>query len=444
MFHNHSRSRNRQRVRHLLYFVMRRHLLFLSHVTPFPPDNGCTSRTLNMLKQLRLDFDITLLAFSRRNHQPGAAAREFARRELTALGFDTGEPVPVPGELSLARRSADHLLGAISGRPYTVFQYRSDAFGRQLRAALARQPFDVVHLDAIDLHGWLPQVPGLPVTCTHHDIESDHLRQRADTMRSSVLAWHVRHQADLVESLERQLCPEIALNIVCSDADARRLTTIASGSRTLVAPNGVDTTYFVPSSTDVIPDRVFFVGPTYTFPNRDAVEHLLQEIWPRVRERRPGATLHVAGGGAPETLARFAKEPQVTVLGRVPDIRPHLAAASCVVVPIRYGGGTRIKILDAWAMSKPVVSTSRGAEGLDARDGENLILRDDAAAFATAVCDVLADRALRLRLGREGYTTVNKRYSWAAVGESLRESYHAVIDRHAARAMRGRVLQPTC
>ena len=406
--------------------VRRPHLLFLSHVTPFPPDSGCTNRTLNTLRQLQLEYDITLLSFSRRNHQRDAEARAAARHALLALGFRAGEPVVVQGERSRVRRALDHLRAAIAKRPYTTFQYRSASYGAQLRDVLATRPPDVIHLDAIDLHSWLPHLPAVPVTCMHHDIESDHLRQRAATMRVNVLARHVRRQADIVARMESELCPRMALNVVCSDEDARRLAQIAPESPILVIPNGVDTTHLAPLPGVTVPERVVFVGPTYTYPNRDAVEYLLAEIWPLVRRRHPRATLHLIGGGPADVTARFATVDGVTVAGKVPDIRPHLATASCVVVPIRYGSGTRIKILDAWAMGMPIVSTSRGAAGLAARDGENLLLRDEAAAFAAAVCEVLEHQPLAARLGENGRATVVSNYSWDSIGRTLRAGFRRI------------------
>jgi glycosyltransferase involved in cell wall biosynthesis len=401
---------------------MRPHLLFLSHFTPYPPESGCTSRTLNVLKQLRSEFDVSLVMFSRRNHQRDSEARASARDALAQLGFRmVGFPVPVAGERSPLRRIADHLRGAMTNRPYTVYQYRSAEFGRQLQETMAWRRPDIVHIDALDLHAWLPNVPCVPVTCTHHDIESEHLRQRAANARNPLVAAHIRRQADLIEGLEQRLCPgRISLNCVCSELDGARLTKIAPESRTVVVPNGVDTDYFSPMEERETPGRVVFVGPTFWFPNRDAVEFLLDDIWPRVLERTPSATLHLIGNGPAEARARYARYPGVTVLGRVPDIRPHLAEASCIVAPLRYGGGTRVKILDAWAMAKPVVATTLGAEGLDAEEGREILLRDDPAEFADAITSVLCDPVLRKRLARAGRALVESRYAWNVVGARLR------------------------
>ncbi|HEX5436686.1 MAG TPA: glycosyltransferase family 4 protein, partial [Gemmatimonadaceae bacterium] len=264
--------------------------------------------------------------------------------------------------------------------------------------------------------------------CTHHDIESDALRQRAGSRRSPLLARYISLQADRVERVERELCPRFAMNVVMSAVDAERLVARAPGAKTQVVPNGVDTEYFETQPlTAATPGRVTFTGGTYVYPNRDAVEHLLADIWPKIRDRAPNATLHLIGRHAAADQMRYEREPGVRALGHVDDIRPHVAEAACTVVPVRVGGGTRIKILDAWAMGRPVVSTSRGCEGLAAVDGENVLIRDAPDEFADAVVQVLADARLRAQLARCGRATVERHYSWQAIGQCMRAAYMQLV-----------------
>ena len=200
-------------------------------------------------------------------------------------------------------------------------------------------------------------------------------------------------------------------------------------------PNGTDVEYFQPRQLAPIPGRVAFVGPTYSFPNRDAVEFLLEEIWTLVRRDVPGATLQLIGRNAGGDRARYAAVPGVQPLGHVADIRPPLAHAACCVVPIRIGGGTRLKILDAWAMGKAVVSTSIGCEGLDAIDGANILIRDTPAEFAAAVAAVLNDDRLRERLERNARRTAVETYSWDVIGRRLRAAYDGLLDSGAETAL---------
>jgi glycosyltransferase involved in cell wall biosynthesis len=395
------------------------------------------NRTFNILRQLQVEYDVDLVAFSRLCHQPDRVAREAAWGALRSDLAFVAEPTPIPNEHSVLRKTLDHLRSVVSGRAYTYYEYDSRQFAKRLHALLRTRTPDLVHLDSLDLHRWLPELPRVPIACTHHDIDSELLRLRARRLDHIVLRRYLLLQAARVERLERELCGRLALNVVVSEVDAQRLRALSPGAATVVVPNGTDTAYFLPNGTESVAGRVAFVGPTSSHPNRDAVEFLLQEIWPKVRAANGSASLQLIGRNRPEDRARYDAEPGVTALGHIPDLRPALAAASCCVVPIRIGGGTRLKILDAWAMGKAVVSTAIGCEGLDAVDGENILIRDTPDALAGAVLQVLRDPHLRARLERNGRRLAMTTYSWDVVGQRIRSAYAGLLDRsalcHAAR-----------
>ena len=407
----------------------RSRLLFLSQSLPFPPHSGVTNRTYNLLRQLQMEFDVTLLAFSRRNHQPDAKTRGSARDALAAELTTVREPATIASENSRFEQVLSHGLSVLTARPYTYFDYGSRALGRQLAEELKDQPPGLVHMDSLDLHRWLDQLPGgSPVACTHHSIESELLRLRADRIRPRALGAYMNLQASFIERVEKRLCPRFALNVMMSDLDGERLRALAPGSKTLTVANGVDTEFFTPGEGDpAIGGRVVFLGPTYMFPNRDGLDFFLAEIWPSVRRGVPDATLHTIGKNPPHDKDRYQAAPGVTCHGYVPDIRPTMLQASCSIVPLRVGGGTRLKILDAWAMGRAVVSTSIGAEGLDVNDGENALIRDNPGEFAEAVTRVLRDRELRLKLERNARRTAVDVYSWDRIGATMREAYRALI-----------------
>ncbi len=409
-------------------------VLMLTQSLPYPPHSGVANRTLNVVRQLQLDYDVDLVPFCRLNHQPDSAARDAAWRALQTVASSVAEPTPIPNEHSTVRKIWDHLRAVVRGRAYTYYEYESRAFADRLHAALRRHRPDLVHFDSHDLYRWLPDLPPAPIACTHHNLESELLRLYTIGLRPAPLRWYVRWQAERIEDLERRLCPQFALNVMVSEVDAQRLRTIAPGATTVVVPNGTDTDYFQPTRAASVPGRVVFVGPTYSHPNRDAVEFLLQDIWPRIRNVDASATLHLIGRGAQADQARYAAEPGVMPLGHVRDIRPVVADADCCVVPIRIGGGTRLKILDAWAMGKAVVSTSIGCEGLQAIDGENILVRDTPEGLAGAVVDVLRDATLRARLERNARRTAVESYSWSVVGQGLRAAYDRLLGRDARQA----------
>lgn len=410
-------------------------ILFLSQCLPYPPHSGVTSRTFNVLKQLQQEFDVVLLAYFRRNHQPDPDARQAARRALEKCVTRVGTPVAIRAEHAITRRLWDHLRSVLTGRAYTYYEHESRDYRDQLQRALAEAPPALIHLDGLNLHGWLPDLPPVPQVCTHHNIESDVLRLRAARTTSPLLRRYVLHQAGLVAGLERRLSPRFRLNVMMSELDGERLRRLAPGARTIVVPNGVDTTFFVPDpSRAVVPGRAVFLGGTYVFPNRDGVEYLLQDIWPDIRAAYPAATLQLIGQTPEEDRARYERVSGVACLGFVPDVRPHVAEAGCCVVPLRVGGGTRLKILDAWAMGKAVVSTSLGCEGLETVDGDNILVRDDPKDFARAVVDVLSDAGLRNKLERNARKTAERRYSWDSIGERLRAAYRDITESRFGRA----------
>ena len=404
-------------------------LLFLSHCLPYPPHSGVATRTFNILRQLHAAYDIDLVAFSRVNHQPDRAARDAAWQALRGTAAFVAEPTPIPNGQSALRRVWDHLRSVLSGHAYTFYEYESSAFAERLGAVLRSRTPDLVHLDSLDLHRWLPDLPSAPVACTHHDIDSELLRRRARRLDGAARRRYLLLQVARLERLERELCPRFALNVMMSEVDARILRGLAPGAVTTVVPNGTDTEYFQPNGAETVAGRLVFVGPTHSHPNRDAVEFLLEEIWLIVRAGNHATSLRLIGDNAPTDRSRYNAVAGVTALGALPDIRPALAEARCCVVPIRIGGGTRLKILDAWAMGKAVVSTAIGCEGLEATDGENILIRDTPDAIAQAVLQVLRDAPLRARLERNGRRQAVERYSWSLVGRGIRSTYDGLLGR---------------
>ncbi len=409
---------------------MSHRILFLSQCLPYPPHSGVTNRTFHILEQLAKGFSVVLTPFFRVNHQPDGDALNASHHALQRTVSYVARPSPIPAEHSRVRRAWDHLRSVVLRRPYTHYEYASTAFRKELRRSLAQGPPSLIHLDSlVDLSRWVRDLPQVPVVCTHHNIESDLLRQRAAHMKSPILRTYVRHQADLVERVERTFAPRCALNVMTSKVDAERLAALAPNAVTLVVPNGVDTDYLAPlKDIPVVPGRVVFLGPSYVFPNHDGLDYCLRSIWPGIRRCYPSATLQLIGRTGALDQAQYEAVPGVTCLGQVPDIRPYLAAACCCIAPLRVGGGTRLKILDYWAMGKAVVSTALGCEGLNAVDGENIVIRDDPEAFGRAVVSVLLDPRLRSQLEAHARQTVERTYSWDIVGVGLRGAYQHLID----------------
>jgi glycosyltransferase involved in cell wall biosynthesis len=398
-------------------------LLFLSQTLPYPPDSGTAIRSYNVLRLLARDYDVTALCFYRRATTPDLAGSLAALRAMVPVV----EAFPIEQEHSRARLLWDHARSVLTGRAYTAFAYESAAFTHALRSHLERETFALAHLDSLDLGAYVPALAGVPVVAVHQNVESALLRRRAANESSAARRLYLRMQARLMKKEERRWSPRVALNLAVSDADAAELRALVPNARFEMIPNGVDVDTFVPSNV-ASEDGIVFVGGMSWFPNADALEFFDEEILPLVRARDDTVKVTWVGRAKPEVIARYAKR-GIQLTGHVDDIRPYVAKAACYVVPLRIGGGTRLKILDAWAMGKAVVSTSVGCEGLEAVDGQNILIRDDPAAFAAAVTTVLHDTGLRAALERNARVTAEQRYSWNVIGETMRRFYGEVLAR---------------
>lgn len=411
-------------------------LLFLCQTLPYPPDGGVKIRTYNVLRLLSETFEVTALCFYRTascRTSESVQASIKGLRDLAAV-----EAFPIPQEHSRPRLFWDHLRSVASGRVYTKFVYESEAFRSSLLHLLGRTRFDAVHVDSLDLSAYLPLFVELPVVCTHHNVESALLRRRAEAEESPLRKVYMLNQARMMAREEERWCDRVALNATVSDADRATLQQRIPGGRFTVVPNGVNTDQFKPHAGRE--EGIVFVGGTTWFPNKDGLEFFSAEILPLLC--RAGQTPPVRWvGRASDEEIRASATRGIEMTGYVDDIRPYVHNAACFVVPLRVGGGTRLKILDAWAMGKAVVSTSVGCEGLDARDGENILIRDTPQGFADAVSEVLADKNLRERLGSAARDTAVHTYSWEVIGKNMVGEYMALLPQfpHEQEPCRDRV-----
>ncbi|HEV8197481.1 MAG TPA: glycosyltransferase family 4 protein [Gemmatimonadales bacterium] len=403
-------------------------ILALAQCLPFPPHSGVTNRIYHVLAGLQRRFVVFLVPFLRRLNHPTPAAAAAAHARLSQELSWVAEPIRIPGEWNRVRWLFNHAASAMSHAPFIRFEYAEAGFGRAIQEALTRCAPALIHADSLDLYQWFPGLPAVPLAVTHHNIESELLRIRAGVAASPPVKGYINMQARRLEVLERSWAPRVATNVMMSALDAERLRALAPSCSTFVVPNGVDVEYFRRSAgATPDPTRVVFLGPTAIYPNRQAVDWFLEGSWAGVRKDAPSAALDLVGAARPVDAARYGATPGVTVHGHVPDVRPYLAGAAVSIVPIQVGGGTRLKILDAWSMGTPVISTTVGCEGLATVDGENIIIRDDPAEFAEAVSALLRDRARAQRIGAAGRDTAVRSYAWEAITDRLGDHYQQLI-----------------
>ena len=412
--------------------VERLSVLFVSPMAPSPPRFGAQARTHGLLTHLAQDHDVTALVLHDDDATP-AASGEAMRAYCREVTF-----VKNPNGAAGWRRRALQLRSWLSGRSYQRHLFAVPAFQQALDRVLRARRFDVVfvnfpYLGHYDVRQSPPGTEPPAVVVDSHDVGYDLARQVAG---SAAAAGQRLHATLNWRKLKREeLAAYTAADgvCVCSAADQRRLAADAPSATTVVIPNAADVERLQPRPTDPAPDgrTVLFFGLLSTVPNVDGVTFFLREIWPRVAEARPDARFAIVGADPAPAIAAQAG-PRVTIVGPVDDLRPHLAAAAAVVVPLRLGSGTRLKIVEAWAMARPVVSTALGAEGLEAEHGRHLLIADDPAEFARAVVRVLDEPALAADLGRAGRALAAERYSWRGAARALEDFFRRLLARRSA------------
>ena len=394
-------------------------VLLLSPIAPSPPRFGAQARTHGLFTNLARRHEITAVIVHDDEGVPQESG-EIMRSYCKDVHF-----VRNPHRASGWPRRLLQLRSWISLKSYQRLNSMVPGLQTRLDEILTGQRFDFVvvnfpHLAHYRLRQSPPGTLAPAVIIDSHDVHYDLARQVAMSASSFGRRLHARINWRKLQREEVAAYEDAEGVCVCSVADQRRLAKDAPAARTVVVPNAADIEGMRPRSSDpaASADLVLFFGLMATVPNVDGVIYFVREIWPRVLAARPAAQFLIVGANpAPEV--RALEGSGVNVVGPVDDLRPYLSRASVVVVPLRLGSGTRLKILESWAMARPVVSTSLGAEGLEMIAGRHLLVADDPEGFAAAVVRILSDRELAAGLGAAGRALVSELYSWQGVAEIL-------------------------
>jgi glycosyltransferase involved in cell wall biosynthesis len=347
------------------------------------------------------------------------------------------DPAAIPAALSgadpaaVARKRRGQLRSLLSPRPYQYYAYRSRAMQARLDV-LARERWDLVQVEFSQMAYYrLP--PGVPAVLDLHNIEYEVLARVAQAPGTGLVRYlYNRAEALKFRRDEPALWRRFTALLTTSERDRRGVLAHLPGARVTVVPNGVDTAFFHPANGGGAghAPRLVFTGMMAYYPNQDGAGYFVEQIWPLVRRAEPRASLTLVGAEPPPAVQALARAgPGIAVTGAVPDVRPYVWDAAVCVVPLRIGGGTRLKILEALAMEKAVVSTALGCEGIEVRPGETLVVADPPAAFAAATVDLLRDPARRAALGQAGRRLVLERYDWAAAVRPMFAAWEQLIDR---------------
>ena len=409
----------------------RLNILYVSQMPASPPRFGAQARIHGLMTQLARRHDLTaaMLVDDEFDADECRGAMQAYCREVVL--------VPNPyGRQGLAKRLLQ-VRSLASIRSFERLRVTLPALQESLDRILRAKRFDVVNLEFpylghYDLRQAPPGKKPPALVVDSHEIAYDLTRQFARAGGSVGRRVYARANWRKLRREELRTYRDADGVYVCSTNDEQRLLDEAPGLRTTVVPNAADVDYYQPRPTDPRPDgrTVVYFGLLSTIPNIDGVTHFVQDIWPPIAERRPDARLKIIGGRPPPSLLALAG-PRVELTGFVPDLRPHLAAAAAVVVPLRLGGGTRLKIVEAMAMGKAMVSTTLGAEGIDAVPGRDILIEDEPMAFADAVVRLLAEPGLGAHIGQSARRLAVNRYSWSEAARTLEAFYGRILEKTA-------------
>jgi sugar transferase (PEP-CTERM/EpsH1 system associated) len=397
-----------------------------------PPTSGAEYRCLYLAAQLSRHMAVTHVGFRPAGAPPPTIPDSPSHRFIG---------VPRPGSY----RVQDLVAGVFGSVPFTVRNYTRPAMSGVLERLLREQHFDIAVLEGVHLGGYLTLLRSAEcrpaVVCDWHNVESEILRRYSLAARGPLRKFYARMAAGRLERYERWFVNQCDMHVVVSERDREALVHRYGASvPVVVIENGVPLDYFSAAGKDVgerPPFRVLFSGAMDYHANVEAVSWFGSEVWPAVHAAAPQAVFTIVGRNPAPEVRALAGRPGIEVTGTVPDVRPYYREASVAVVPLRVGGGTRIKILEAMAAGVPVISTALGAEGLAAEPSRHYVLADSVEQMRSSLLSLLQNPHEGARLTDAARDLIRRRYDWAALGDDLAGHLMGLASRyrHAAQTV---------
>ncbi|WDE05006.1 glycosyltransferase [Thalassomonas viridans] len=394
-------------------------ILFITTRLPYPANEGHQIRTYNLLKRICPAHEVHYLSLQRKDDDPSAAAHlETMCRSVQVF--------PIANEHSKVRFAKDLLQGFLSSTPFVVRKYFSRDLARAIEEKLAAESFDLVHFDMLPLAQYAGLLGQTPYVLNNHNVESLLLKRRAENAAFLPEKIFFNNQAKSLHHFEVNACQQAKETFVCSPIDADILNSLSPAANISVVENGVDTGFFSPGKQEQTANSLVFVGGMGWFPNKDGMIFFMEEVMPKILAHIPDARLTLVGKSTGIEIPGALRD-HITVTGFVDDFRPIVAGAAVYILPIRVGSGTRLKLLEAMAMGKAIVSTSVGAEGIDLTADENIIYADDAEAFARGIIALLTDQTKTASFGHSARELATGKYDWDIIANKLLSSYNTII-----------------
>ncbi len=409
----------------------RLNILYVSQMPASPPRFGAQARIHGLMTELAKRHDLTAVMLVDDEFDI-----EECRRSMQAYCREVVLIRNPYGRDGLAKRLLQ-LRSLASTKSFERLRVAVPEMQQGLERVLRAKRFDIVNLEFTflgdcDLRRAPVEKPPVLVVDSHN-IDYDIARQYATAGGSFARRLYAEVNWRKLRREELGTYSDADGVYLCSVADQQRLLGEVPDAKTIVIPNAANTEFYKPRLTDPQPDgrTIVFFGLMSYQPNIDGAAHFIQEIWPRIAEANKQARCKIIGGSPPASLLALAG-PGIEFTGFVPDLRPHLAEAAAIVVPLRIGGGTRLKIVEAMAMGKAIVSTTLGAEGIEAVPDRDILIADEPAAFADAVTRLLNEPALATQIGHSARELSEARYAWSSAARTLEGFFRKVLQERSA------------
>jgi sugar transferase (PEP-CTERM/EpsH1 system associated) len=405
------------------------HILWLKTELLHPVDKGGKIRSYNMLRELKRDHRITYLTLDDGACPEAVAAAEEYCHDLIRVPH-------VAREKFTTGFYSDLLFNLGSSLPYAISKYKSAEMRSQLERRLSQADIDVLVCDFLTPAVNVDFTFDCPTVLFQHNMEAMIWKRHYEVQLNPLKKAYLYGQWMKMQSFEKRLCRKFDTVIAVSAEDREQMRTEYDVDAIFDIPTGVDTDFFRPSGTETCaPKSLVFTGSMDWLPNEDAIRYFVHEVLPVVRQRVPDVTLTVVGRNPSPSLIDLAeKDASIVVTGRVDDVRPYIEQAAVYVVPLRIGGGTRLKIYEAMAMEKAIVSTTIGAEGLPLNNGSELLLADTAESFANSVVQLLDEPELAKSIGACAAATVRQRFGWGQVASRFSDICQQTVTRKVSTA----------
>lgn len=392
--------------------------LLISPYSPYPLTFGGAIRVYHVIRMFAEISDVTLVSYCGEPDDQMIASHLRTYCENVILVDDPPSDSPWKGLLQVR--------ATLSRRPFQYFAFYSRQFQRAIDAAMRKQRFDLIVAEQSQMAYFDFHQPQATRIIDLHNIEYELLERRVPVQKNPVKRAALALEASKFRRDEQRIFRGADLIFTPSVRERDLLRKLPGMTQVESLPNSIDCEYFALRQTEPQTNEITFVGTTHVDANRDGLIYFMEEIFPLIERQVPDVHFTIVGGRPPAIIRAYGERPNVTVTGFVDDVRPYMARARAMVVPLRSGGGTRLKILEGLSFGVPTVSTSIGAEGIMVTSGSDILLADQPQAFAAGVVRLLGDEALRRTLASKGRKLVEEHYSWQAVGQSLRTYLRAV------------------